>query len=288
MKVVFSNLKGGVGKSTSSVHFAQYAARMGWRVLLIDMDPQASCTSVFGYVPDLDLVVDDTLLKTLLEDPQDIRRIVKTTYWDQLDLIPASLDLQNVDFLIPAETENETNAMGPKALRLRQALPYVEFEYDLIVIDTPPALGMLSINSISAADYLVVPMTPYMYDIASSVNYFRIIEDLAAQLGDLPAQRMSVLITKHDGSSDSNAAARMIVGAYGELVLHHHMMLTAEMHKSSSDMLTVYEQATPRGSRETYRRAIMLLDSVNKEILDNCMELWVHQAAQSNTQRGVA
>lgn len=277
--VVFSNLKGGVAKTTTAVHFAQYASREGYRVLLIDTDPQASATSVFGYVPDLDLDESDTVLDALTEDSSHILNTVRTTYWDRLNLVPSQLNLQNADYILPLPDQNNHAKMGPHGLRLRKAIANVQDAFDIIVVDTPPALGMLSINSILAADYLVVPITPYMYDIASSVQYFRILDELSG-IHELQARKLNILITRHDGSRDSTSATRMLTGAYGEYVLSTHMMQTAELKKSSSDMLSVYEIDVPRGSSETYKRAIMLLDAVNHELLANVQELWEKEAAR--------
>lgn len=282
ISVVFSNLKGGVAKTTSSVHFAQYAAREGYRVLMVDMDPQASSTSVFGYVPDLDLDESDTILDALNEDPSYAAQVTRKTYWDRLDLIPSQLNLQNADYILPRPQLNNHERLGPHGLRLRQALEHVRHDYDIIVIDTPPALGMLSINSILAADYLVVPITPYMYDIASSVQFFRILQQLT-QIHDFRARKLNILITRHDGSRDSTNALRLLTGTYGELLLSTHMMQTAELKKSSTDMLSVYEIDVPRGSAETYKRAIMLLDAVNHEILANVQELWDSQPGISDS-----
>lgn len=283
LTTVFINLKGGVAKTTSSVHFAQYAAREGFRVLLVDMDPQASATSVFGYTPDLDLEEGDTIQDAMTQDPKAIRGVVRKTYWDQLDLIPAQLNLQMIDVLL-YRGENSGN-LGPITHRFQTALNEVKDDYDLIVVDTPPAFGLLSINSIIAADYLIAPMTPFMYDISSSVQFFRILEELSAR-SELSVRRFNILISRHDGSSESNNATRMISGAYGESVLQNYMSTTREIQKSQNDQVSVYEIDKPRGNNETYSRALVLLDGVNGEILGNAREMWAEDqlaATQSKT-----
>lgn len=275
----FSNLKGGSAKTTSAVGFAQYAALQGWKVLLVDLDPQASATSVFGYVPDLHIEEEETIFDALISDRDRINNVLRKTYWDGLDIIPAQLGLQNADYVLPIARVNNSEEMGDPALRLRYALDEVKDKYDIIVIDTPPALGMLSINSILAADYLVVPIPPMMYDISSSVQYFRILADLS-ELQSMRIKRLNILISRHDGSQDANRAVRMITGTYGEYVLSNFMMQTAEIPKSAADMQSIYEIDVPRGSRETYRRAIMLMDAVNEEILMNIRELFDAQVGQ--------
>lgn len=275
--VCFINLKGGVAKTTSSVHFAQNAAKEGYRVLLVDMDPQASCTSVFGYTPDLDLSEEDTILNALLNDPAAIKTVIRKTYWDQLDLIPAQMDLQTID----VEMYSKPNAPGVGHItqRFKEALSTVRDNYDIIVVDTAPAFGLLSINSISAADYLVTPMSPVMYDIASSVQFFRLLAGLFSRM-PMPVRQFNILITKHDGSKEMTAASRMIIGAYGEVVLQNIMSMTREIQKSQNDQISVYEIDKPRGNDETYRRALFLLDATNEEILNIVRGLWAEDVAE--------
>ena len=90
MRVVFSNLKGGVAKTTMSLHFAHYLAREGYRVLLVDADPQATITGAFGFIPDLDLNEGDDLFPALTDAPTRLEAAIKHTHWDNLDLIPVS------------------------------------------------------------------------------------------------------------------------------------------------------------------------------------------------------
>lgn len=272
--VVFINLKGGVAKTTSSIHFAQYAALTGYRVLFVDMDPQASATSVFGYTPDLDLEEEDTIHYALTEDPQQIRSVIRKTYWDQLDLIPAQLNLQMIDVLMYRSEFQTEGQLGPITNRFNLALEVIRDDYDIIVVDTPPAFGLLSINSIIAADFLIAPMTPYMYDISSSVQFFRILEQLSERIPDLRAKRFNILVSRHDGSAESNNTTRMISGAYGSVVLQNYMSTTREIQKSQNDQVSVYEIDKPRGNNETYNRALVLLDSVNQEILGNVLAMW--------------
>ena len=163
INVTFSNLKGGVAKTTHAIHCAQYLAVKGYRVLLVDADPQATATSTFGLLPDIDLSENDDLSEVILGESEAIERIVRKTCWDNLDLIPASLSLQRVDLLIARESATTTQQRGSPLLRLRQALQRLTAHYDIIVVDTPPALGMLSLNAIAAANLLVIPIEPHMY-----------------------------------------------------------------------------------------------------------------------------
>ena len=89
----------------------------------------------------------------ILGTPEAIDGIVRKTCWDNLDLIPASLSLQRVDLLVAREPAATTRQLGSPLLRLRQGLQRLADRYDVIVVDTPPALGMLSLNAIAAVSY---------------------------------------------------------------------------------------------------------------------------------------
>ena len=275
VRVVFSNLKGGVAKTTMSLHFAQYLAREGYRILLVDADPQATATGAFGFIPDLDLGDGDDLFPALTEASSLIGKAVKATHWENLDLIPARLALQYADWRLSQPEERQHATLGPPPVRLHRALKEIEDRYDIIVVDTPPSLGMLSLNAIAAASLIVMPIVPHMYDISSSVQYFRILEQVCALYErEINVQRLSILLTKVDAGTETLNNIAVINGAYGELLLSNRMGLTKELQKSASDQVSIYEIDQPRGSRDTYNRAIMMLDGVNSEILLAVRQLW--------------
>lgn len=286
--VAFNNLKGGCGKSTSAVHFAQYCALAGYRTLFIDTDPQGSATGAFGYIPDADLSPADTILPAL-SDPSSIRSVIRKTHWDRLDLIPAQLGLQEAETKLRlhgaihllqtkygAEFSQELMAAIPanEAARLREAIDEVSSEYDIVVIDTPPAVGMLSVNAMMAADHLVIPMTPHMYDFSSSLQCFRVMEGLC-NYAQPPAEAISILLTKHEeGNKECATATSYIRAAYNECVLVNAMVASVELQRDGMDQCTLYEIAQPRGSRDAYKRALVAMNAVNKELLSTITKSW--------------
>lgn len=260
--VAFANLKGGSAKTTTSSHFAQYAARQGYRVLLIDMDPQASMTGMFGYNPQLHIEADQTMVPAIVRSPALINNAARKTYWDRLDLIPSNLNLVSAEMALLGMADNAT--------RLRMAVDSVSDEYDIIVIDAPPALGLLSINVLCASDYIVAPIIPTMVDISSSIQFFHILESI----NHLRLARISILITRFNAGAEHVRAASMLRTIYGDTILTNQMIESAELLKSGNDMVSVYEIAEVRGSRETYRRALNAFDAVNQEILIHVKSLW--------------
>ena len=286
IRVAFANLKGGVAKTTESVHFAQYAALRGFRVLFIDMDPQGTSSTYFGYIPDIDLDVDDTIYPALVEDPAKINSLPRETYWDQLYIIPSQLNMQGAEWAIPASAAE----LGANQNRLRQALDFFDpaiasVDFDIVVIDCPPSFGMLSSNSILAADYLITPVFPEANATASMFNYFRILEEVAEAGDASPNHAMRLL--KHDilvgkfkrtnqdlQKDEATKQLSMLKEAFQADLLDAIIPETEQLRKSSNRMKTIYEMEPSEVTRETHLRAVDAFNAVNQAILDNMQALW--------------
>ncbi len=276
INVTFSNLKGGVAKTTHAIHCAQYLALHGYRVLFVDADPQATATSTFGILPDIDLDESDNLAPVMLDSGDRIDQVVKKTYWGNLDLIPASLSLQRVDLLIARENPETAQRLGSPLLRFRAALNRIADNYDIVVVDTPPALGMLSLNAIAAANLLIIPIEPHMFSLGSSVQYFRILRDVISRHRDsIGVQRVNMLLTRVDENSpETQGVIKLLTSAYGGMCLSNHMSLSRELQRAATDHVGLYEIEQPRGSRETFTRAMQMMDRVNAAILGQIRSLW--------------
>lgn len=144
--LALTNQKGGVGKTTTAVNLSTILARRGYRVLLVDMDPQGNATSSLGIDKrELDQTVYDILI-----DDQPASELIFPDVRPNLDLLPSNSSLSGA--------EVELVDLDERAYRLRDALSEIEDHYDLIVIDCPPSLGLLTVNALSAADVVVVPI----------------------------------------------------------------------------------------------------------------------------------
>ncbi|MEI6266907.1 MAG: AAA family ATPase [bacterium] len=149
--IVITNQKGGVGKTTTTVNLAGYLAKSGQRVLLIDLDPQGNSTSGLGIDKNsvklslYDVLVRETLIR-------DIR--IKTDV-KGLDLAPASVVL--------AAAEVELASQIAREHRLKQAIDKVKDEYDYVIIDSPPSLGILTVNGLVSADSILIPVQTEFY-----------------------------------------------------------------------------------------------------------------------------
>ncbi|EBG0255777.1 plasmid-partitioning protein SopA [Salmonella enterica subsp. enterica] len=268
--------KGGAFKTSTSVHMAQWAALQGLRVLLIDAtDPQATASLYHGYVPDLHIHAEDTLLPYYLGERDNAEYAIKPTCWPNLDIIPSCLAIHRIESEIEV-LEAAGKLPVPSHLLLRAAIESVWDSYDLIVIDSAPNLGIGTINVVCAADVIVVPTPAELYDYVSSLQFFTMLRDLIANVdlgGFEPDVR--VLVTKYSSAVGNQSAwmDEQIRNAWGGMVLKEVVRLTDEVGKGQVRMRTVFEQAANQRSTPTaWRNAVAIWEPVCREIYERLIK----------------
>ncbi len=152
MKIwAIANQKGGVGKTTTTVTLGGLLAAWGFRTLMIDIDPHGSLTSYFGNDPDtLEKSSYDLFLAVGEKRPLDVRSVVMPTGTEGLDLIPATVALASLD--------RQSGRLDGLGLALRKCIEQVKDDYDYVLVDCPPVLGILLINALAACQHLVIPV----------------------------------------------------------------------------------------------------------------------------------
>jgi chromosome partitioning protein len=205
------NFKGGVGKTTLALNLAQYLAMKGYRVLLVDMDSQASATASFGIIPDVELAPEDTILPFFDGVQDDLGYCIRPTHWPGLDLIPTNLASFDMEWgvakqLMDADNPEERDFWTS---RLRDGIDTVSDAYDVVIIDSPPSLGTTSMNILRAVDGLVIPTPAKLLDFASTVQYLRLVSDLSHRLGvDDHFKFISIVNTLYEGRDKASKEAR--------------------------------------------------------------------------------
>mgnify|MGYP001652372094 FL=1 len=148
--IAVANQKGGVGKTTTSVNLSAGLAMLGKRVLLIDSDPQGNATSGFG-INKSDLTI--TIYQVLIDNLAIEKAVLHTGY--EVDLLPANIELAGAEIELVAAISREN--------RLKRSVDVVRDQYDFILIDCPPSLGLLTLNALTAADTVLMPIQCEFY-----------------------------------------------------------------------------------------------------------------------------
>jgi chromosome partitioning protein len=300
--VAVANFKSGVGKTSTASHLAMSAALDGYRVLVIDLDSQASITSVFGgtvsdewgtifpllarhYIKHLQsdnqrrmdrgdnpIPLDETLTKALGITTQSL---IQPTHWPNVDLIGAQLNLYRAEFQVPAWRLQGRGWNLWDALTDTLGADGVLDSYDVVFIDTPPALGYLTISGLAAADILLVPVGASFLEFDSTGRFFDMLhttfqsiedgENLAARALGQPEMAFKwdairAIVTRYDGTHQAEIASLM--QAYlGKYLSPHRQDFTALIGQTSEQVQGIYEADYRDFNRETYARGRETFDA---------------------------
>ncbi|WP_371223662.1 AAA family ATPase [Roseovarius sp. 2305UL8-3] len=317
--VAVANFKGGVGKTSTTAHLAMSAALDGYKVLVVDLDSQGSMTSIFGgqvedewqtvfplmarhYATHLRVEnqrrldrgeapapLDDTLTEAL---DVTASALIQNTHWPNIDLIGAQLNLYWAEFQIPVWR------MGARGWKLWDVLTDtfaqdgVLDEYDIIFLDTPPALGYLTINGLAAADILLVPLGASFLEFDSTGRFFDMLhatfgsieeaENMAARaLGRdglaFEWDAVRAVITRYDGTQQAELAALM--QAYlGPTLSPHRQDFTALIGQAGEQVQGIYEADYRDFNRETYVRGRQTFDATYAAFKQLLVGAWAKDA----------
>jgi chromosome partitioning protein len=284
MVIACQNFKGGVGKSTTCVNFAHYLALKGYRVLVIDTDSQATTTSLFGYMPDAEITQDNTILSYLASEQASLKYAVRKTYFPNIDLIPACLALYEAEIAIVMRVAGQPTPEQRIAFfsELKYGIQTVADEYDVILLDSPPALGMISVNVLMAADVLLVPSAARMFDFSSTVQFFRMVHNYIGQLDPDKSYRwVCVLTTLFDRRYESQKQFFEVMRAcFGDSVFQRVFFHSSAIINAAAQFNTPYEQAKPD------RQVLEMMNAVFGDVELALLREWPSKAQQL-TQRGI-
>ncbi|MBP2551034.1 chromosome partitioning protein [Neorhizobium galegae] len=278
--VAVVNFKGGSGKTTTAAHLAQHLALTGHRVLAVDLDPQASLSSLHGFQPELDQVASIYDAIRYDGDKKPLADIIKPTNFPGLDIVPANLDLQEYEYDTPLAMADKTSNDGKTFFtRISRALAQVEDAYDVVVVDCPPQLGYLTLTALTAATSVLITIHPQMLDVMSMGQFLLmlggILKPIRAAGAEVNLSWYRYLITRYEPTDVPQA---QMVGFMS--TMFHEFMLKNQMVKSTAvsdagiTKQTLYEVERASMNRATYDRVIESLDAVNREIADLIHRSW--------------
>jgi chromosome partitioning protein len=243
--IALANQKGGVAKTTSTLALAVALAERGRRVLAVDMDPQGALTYSMGVDPDtLDETINDVLVRRL--------PIEKVILDREVDIVPANIDLAGAEAVLLAKTGRE--------FALQRALREIEGAYDYILIDCPPSLGILTINGLTAASEVVIP-------VQTEALSHRGVGQLIETLGDIRhftnpnLDVIGVIPTLFDGRSRHAQEVLADLGTrYGVRVLEPPVRKSIKFAEASQAGRSILSYATTHPGAEAYRELARVID----------------------------
>jgi chromosome partitioning protein len=327
--VAVSNFKGGTSKTTTTAHLAMSAALDGYKVLVIDLDSQGSLTSIMGgNVPDewstafpllakdyaqavqaenivrgaageVLIPFDETLTEALKVSP---RNVIQSTHWPNIDLLGAQLNLYWAEFQIPVWR------MGLRSWQLWDALTNALnndgtlHDYDIVFLDTPPALGYLTINALAAADILLVPLGASFLEFDSTGRFFDMLYSTFASVeeGENAVRRrdglpeisfewdaVRALITRFDAGQQTDLA-NVIQAYFGDFMTTYRQEMTAMVGQAGEQVNGIYEADYREFNRDTYVRGRETFDRTWAEVKELIIGTWYRdaQAADKEAQNG--
>lgn len=313
--VAVANFKGGVGKTSTAAHLAMSAALDGYKVLVVDLDSQGSMTSIMGgqvqdewqtifpllardyamqvqaenrvraAAAEPEIPMDETLTEALTISLQDV---VQKTHWPNIDLIGAQLNLYWAEFQIPVWRMALRHWALWDALFSALDSGGALDEYDIILLDTPPALGYLTINALAAADIIMVPLGASFLEFDSTGRFFDMLystfasieegENAARRREGLPEMKFEwdvvrAIITRFDASQQTDLA-NVIQAYFGDMTNTYRQEFTAMVGQAGESVNGIYEADYRDFNRETYTRGRETFDRTYAEFKEILLGAW--------------
>ncbi|MFG1315497.1 plasmid partitioning protein RepA [Xanthobacter autotrophicus] len=275
------NFKGGSGKTTTAAHLAQFLAFRGYRVLAIDLDPQASLSTLFGHQPEMDVADNETLYGAIRYDDhrREMAEIVRSTYIPNLHVIPGQLELMEFEHETPKALLERSAQHSLFFARIGEAIAQVSHAYDVVVIDCPPQLGFLTLSALCAATAVLITVHPQMLDVMSMSQFLNMtgsLLDVVANAGGATQYDwMRYLVTRYEPSDGPQTTmVGLMRSIFGSRVLTHPMLKSTAIADAGLTKQTLYEVERQQFTRGTYDRAVEALDLVNGELEDLVKHVW--------------
>jgi chromosome partitioning protein len=273
------NFKGGSGKTTTAAHLAQYMALQGYRVLAVDLDPQASLTALHGYQPEYDVRSNETMYAAVRYDDQrrELSDIIRPSYIPGLDIVPGNLELMEYEHDTPRALAERS--AEPFFGRVASALGTVAERYDIMILDCPPQLGFLTLGALCASTGLLITVHPQMLDVMSMCQFLLMASDVLKVVqdsgADLDYDFIRYVVTRYEPSdAPQTQMVAFMRSLFRERVLNHPMLKSTAISDAGLSKQTLYEVGRENFSKSTYDRAMESLDAVNGEIEELIAQAW--------------
>ncbi|MCW3157963.1 ParA family protein [Micropruina sonneratiae] len=234
--IAMCNQKGGVGKTTTTINLGAALAETGRRVLLVDFDPQGSLSVGLGINPH---TLETSIYNLLLTRDHDVHDIITESVVDGLDILPANIDLSAAEVQLVSEVAREQT--------LKRVLAQVRGEYDVILIDCAPSLGLLTVNALTAADRVLMPLECEFF----ALRGLALLNDTIGKVQDRlnpELEIVGILGTMYDSRTvHSREVLERVVQAFGDKVFHTVIRRTIKFPETTvaGEPITTYATNSP-------------------------------------------
>ncbi|MCY0096972.1 plasmid partitioning protein RepA [Hoeflea ulvae] len=277
--IAVTNFKGGSSKTSTTIHLAHYLALRGYRVLAIDLDPQASLTALHGALADFDPREGDTFYSAIrFDDPVPTRSLIHKTHIEGLDVICAGLELTEFETAVALEMRKSGGTEF--LLRAAQAIEQVEQDYDVILMDSAPSLNFLTLSSLTAATGVLIPVPAHMLDVDSTAKFLELAGSYMQILSNMGTTAewdfAKFLITKFEANDHPQANMMALMRqVFGTDLLLNTVIKSTAVADALTWKQSLYEVQRSRFSApKTYDRAMESINGVNAEIEQLLTHAW--------------
>ena len=280
--VAVANFKGGSAKTTTALCLSQFLALEGYRVLAIDLDPQASLSAMFGYQPEFEIGEGETIYGAIRYDEarRSIRDVIRPTYFTGVSLVPGNLELMEFEHHTPrAMLEGSLRGGDLFFRRVGTAIAEVETDFDFVVIDCPPQLGYLTMGALNAATTMLVTVHPQMVDVASMSQFLLMNSDVMAVIeeagGKIDYDFIRYVVTRHDPNDvPETQIVALLRNLFDSDVLGATVWKSTAIANAGLTKQSLYELDKGTVGRAVYDRALESVNGANREILGLLKKVW--------------
>jgi chromosome partitioning protein len=244
MVISIANQKGGVAKTTTSINLAAGLSVEGYKVLLIDADPQTNATQVFIH-PENEIKPEKSLYNVMLNFAP-LATVIRQTRFTNLDFVPSHIRLSGVDLELAQAFDN-------RSARMKNAIDGVRDKYDYVIIDNPPALGLMTINSFVASDRIIVPVSTAFFALSGLVQLQETISMVKQTQLNAQLEIMGILCTYYEKTNVSRDVERQLRTYFQDRIFETKIPKNVSLEEAHSNHTHIFDYSPTSAGAKAYK-----------------------------------